>query len=93
MTNLYILLTIGGCLGWMVAALLPARPGRPIVALLVAGCVGAFAAGLISNDGTLYRALSALSIVAAMGGALTMIGLWLIGPPLLRAALFQFKNR
>lgn len=78
MSNLYILLLIGGGLGWLVTALLPTHKDHDALLNIMIGAATGFAAGLFANGGTLYTGLSVISVLACIGAALGGIGLRLI---------------
>jgi hypothetical protein len=75
MVNAYILLLIGGALGWVVFALLPARLNCPAILLVICGAVSSFAAGLIANGGAVFGGLSPTAIGASVTATLLTTGL------------------
>jgi uncharacterized membrane protein YeaQ/YmgE (transglycosylase-associated protein family) len=75
MTNVFALLLIGGTLGWLLTALTHKFHAHEALGNIVAGALGSFSAGLISNGGTLYNGLNGLSLAAAGAGALIALGL------------------
>ena len=75
MTNVLLLLLLGGVLGWAVTALKPDFQGTDALANILSGSAISFTAALIANGGTLFGGLSALTCAAAAGSALIGLGL------------------
>jgi hypothetical protein len=76
MTNVLLLLLLGGVLGWVVTALKRDFQGGDALANILIGSVISFTAALITNGGTLFGGVSAMTYGAAAGSAL--LGLCLL---------------
>ncbi|MEY3906666.1 MAG: hypothetical protein RIR59_1489 [Pseudomonadota bacterium] len=75
MANLFIVLVIGGMLGWGLVALPgPVRAGRATAAVLI-GCAASFAGAMLANGGSLYTGLTATSYAASLAACLIALGL------------------
>jgi hypothetical protein len=77
MTNVYILLLLGGVAGWTAAVLAAPISFRQTIILVAAASISSFTAGLITMGGTLYSGLDARAIGYAAGSALIATGLGL----------------
>ncbi len=75
MTNVLLLLLLGGVLGWAITALKPDFRGTDALANILSGSAISFTAALIANGGTLFGGLSALTCAAAAVSALIGLGL------------------
>ena len=75
MTNILLLLLLGGVLGWAVTALKPDFQSADSLANILCGSAISFTAAIIANGGTLFGGLSALTFAAAAGSALIGLGL------------------
>ncbi|MEY3658283.1 MAG: hypothetical protein RL425_1044 [Pseudomonadota bacterium] len=75
MTNMLLLLLLGGVLGWAVTALHRDFQATEALTNILVGSVISFIAALITNGGTLFGGLSAYAYGAAAGSALLSLGL------------------
>lgn len=75
MTNVLLLLLLGGVLGWAVTALKRDFQGADALANILTGSSISFTAALIENGGTLFGGVSAITYGAAAGSALLGLGL------------------
>lgn len=73
--GLIIFLAIGAILGWLAAIVLRVEEGTRIMANVAAGGLGAIAAGVFANQGSILSGISAIAIPAAVIGALVLIGI------------------
>jgi len=75
MTNMLLLLLLGGVLGWAITAVKRDFQAADALANILGGSALSFTAALIANGGTLFGGLSALAYGAAAGSALIGLGL------------------
>jgi uncharacterized membrane protein YeaQ/YmgE (transglycosylase-associated protein family) len=73
--GLIIFLVIGALLGWLAAIVQRIEDGRGIMLNVGLGALGAVAGGLIANRGSILSGVSAISIPAAIVGALLLVGI------------------
>jgi len=73
--GLIIFLVIGALLGWLAAIVQRIEDGRGIMLNVGLAALGAVAGGLIANRGSILSGVSAISIPAAIVGALLLVGI------------------
>jgi uncharacterized membrane protein YeaQ/YmgE (transglycosylase-associated protein family) len=73
--GLIIFLVIGALLGWLAAIVQRIEDGRGVMMNVGAGALGALVGGLIANQGSILSGVSAVSIPAAIVGALVLVGI------------------
>lgn len=75
MTNVLLLLLLGGVLGWAITASKRDFQAADALANILTGSIISFTVALIANGGTLFGGISAMAYGAAVGSALLGLGL------------------
>jgi uncharacterized membrane protein YeaQ/YmgE (transglycosylase-associated protein family) len=74
-TNFFILLVIGGILGWLASVVMRTDKEQGVLLNILVGASGAYIAGLVTNGGAINRSLSGWSLLAAFCGAVLVLGI------------------
>jgi uncharacterized membrane protein YeaQ/YmgE (transglycosylase-associated protein family) len=75
-TNFFILLVIGGIIGWLASVAMKTDREQGVLANILVGTGGSYLAGLVANGGVINTGLSLVSLASALAGAIVLLGLY-----------------
>lgn len=75
MSNFFVLLVIGGSLGWLATAWRREFGQSEMLVNIIAGALAGFSAGLLANGQGLYAGLNGFGLTGSVAGPATVLSL------------------